>query len=171
MIDALDQVMSLKLYVTITCFVDDVSIEAAATDKFVKSHVVQAVNKFTSVIVDAGMQFSATKNVVSASSSGLAQHICKQLYHTEVKPQSRVVSLGSPLGAGRWRHAKVARQLLAKFKARKGRFRILKKAKLNPTRIFRTGGIAALTFGQETIGGCLRACFTNRECLLLRQWS
>ena len=60
--------------------------------------------------------------------------------------------MGSALGAGRVRNARVAKDRLAKFRARLGRFRILKKAKVSTARILKTGGIAAMVYGQETMG-------------------
>ena len=64
----------------------------------------------------------------------------------------RVKSLGSALGAGVARNAQVQRQRLHKFRARIGRFRGLRKAGVDTSRLARTGGTAALTYGQATMG-------------------
>ena len=64
----------------------------------------------------------------------------------------RVTSLGSALGAGRRRNMLVAKKRLKEFRARRKRFGVLKKSKVSVPRVLRTGGTAALTFGQETMG-------------------
>ena len=40
---------------------------------------------------------------------------------------------------------------LKELKARKGLFRVLKRCKLDVARILKTGGVLALTYGQETM--------------------
>ena len=41
---------------------------------------------------------------------------------------------------------------LKEMKARTGRFHVLKRCKLDVARVVRTGGVLALTYGQETMG-------------------
>eukprot|EP00973_Karenia_brevis_P088335 12248929-Karenia_brevis.AAC.1 len=46
----------------------------------------------------------------------------------------------------------VAKRRLKQFRARRKRFGVLKRSKVDVSKILRTGGTAALTFGQETMG-------------------
>eukprot|EP00973_Karenia_brevis_P051870 7204069-Karenia_brevis.AAC.1 len=67
--------------------------------------------------------------MVSASNSELRKRLTRQLHGLKVRGQDRVKSLGAALGAGHRRNTQVATKRLRDFKARRGRFHLLKKSK------------------------------------------
>ena len=97
MIGALDRVVAAGLHVRLTCFVDDVSIEAAGSHKFVATNLVEATQIFTEGLEGAEMSFSDTKNMIAASSSALLKEVVPKLARLKVKGSKRITSLGSPL--------------------------------------------------------------------------
>ena len=108
LIEALDMVISTSFFVKLTCFVDDVTLEVAGSAALVKEHLVEAVMSFTSTLQRAGMEFSATKNMVAASSAASLRSLKPKLAKLKVRARLRVTSLGAALGAGesgmrRWR--------------------------------------------------------------------
>jgi hypothetical protein len=96
------------MYITITVYVDDTSFEATGSMKAVGNLVARAVRYFTSKLVEIGMEFSPTKNVVLASSPRLAQDILDQLDGLHLKIVGNAKSLGGALSSGRHRNAAVA---------------------------------------------------------------
>eukprot|EP00973_Karenia_brevis_P021346 2934882-Karenia_brevis.AAC.1 len=102
--------------------------------------------------MEAGMEFSPTKNVVAASCTRVAQAVETRLVKLKVKKKRVVTSLGAPLGAGRVRNVQVAKKRQFAFQARRGRFALLKRAGRSVTRVLKTGGVHALTYGQENMG-------------------
>ena len=65
-------------------------------------------------------------------------------------------SLGVGMGAGVRRNAKVMRDRLTKFKKRIPLFRRLKKCGVDLAKIVRTGGKAAIVYGQGVLGSPMR---------------
>jgi hypothetical protein len=65
---------------------------------------------------------------------------------------NRVTSLGAGLGAGRRRNTKSLQKRLKSFCARRKRFRSLKRVGVCIDRLIRTGGTAALEYGQAVMG-------------------
>ena len=137
--------------VRLACYVDDVALEmAGAAGRIVELLPVATVH-FTGALQRVGMEFSVT-NSVSASSSDLGNELVRKLAGIKVQRRDRVKSLGAALGAGRRRNAQVTKGKLKAFRLRVPRFHVLKKAKVNVPRILRTGAVAAMTYGQETMG-------------------
>ena len=164
-IEALDLAAAACLHVRLTCYVDDVALEQAGSAESVEEDLAAVTLCFTKALEDAGLEFSATKNTVSASVGILSDRLAKKLARLKVRRQDRVKSLGTPMGAGRRRNAQVAKARLAAFKARKSRFHLLKKAKVEVARLLRTGGIAALTYGQESMGVSNTALLSQRRAV------
>ena len=98
------------------------------------------------------MSFSDTKNVTCASTHKLADDVCAGLTGIIVKPVPRCVSLGSGLGAGTRRNVQQLSKRLAKFRKRLPRFKRLRRASVRTDRLLRTGGLAAMNFGQKAMG-------------------
>ena len=69
-----------------------------------------------------------------------------------ILPVIRTKSLGVGLAAGVRRNAMVVNKRLKEYKKRLPRFRMLKQAGVNTNKLNRTGGAAALTWGQEALG-------------------
>ena len=87
-----------------------------------------------------------------ASSRSLARHAVGPFSHASVSVSDRVTSLGSGPAAGRRRNMLQARERLKAFRARRGRFQMLKRCGVKTDRLLRTGGISVLTFGQHALG-------------------
>ena len=68
------------------------------------------------------------------------------------KLKLRAKSLGAAMAAGCRRNTMVLRQRLNDFKARIPRFRKLRRLRADPARIIRTGGKAAVVYGQAVTG-------------------
>ena len=81
---------------------------------------------------------------------GLA--LVQALPELALRYQRQVTSLGSGLGAGVRRNAHVTKKRLASFRQRRPRFRCLRRAGVRVGRLMRTGGAAALSFGQAVVG-------------------
>ena len=147
----------------LTCYVDDASIEAAGSASIVEEHLTEATSIFTGELQKVGLEFSATKNVVSASTPALQSAIARRLSGLRMKASQRVKSLGMALGAGVRRNMKVAKCHLGDFKKRKGRFRLLKKCKGSVPRILKTGGIQGMCYGQESMGVSSSVLHSQRQ--------
>ena len=89
-----------------------------------------------------------------ASSSALADQIRSNLPHMVVAVVKHARSLGSAIAGGKRRSALLQRQRLRAFRVRRGCFQKVRRdvgARLAGA-ILRTGGTAALTYGQATFG-------------------
>ena len=100
------------------------------------------------------MEFSPTKNACLASSPKLAQTIGRALRGLQIGVQMRAKSLGGALGAGRRRNAQVQQRRLLAFKTRKQQFQKLRRmvGARRSHLVLRTGGTAALVYGQANTG-------------------
>ena len=152
LIEYLDHACTLSPNAILTVYVDDMTIEAAAREREVVACVSIILQYLVSVMVQLRMRLSDTKCVCCASSTRIGRAIVAAATGLQLRLAPRVTSLGSALGAGRRRNMKVAHARLAGFQSRKKRFRRLRNAGVDTARLMRTGGIAALTFGQAVIG-------------------
>ena len=98
------------------------------------------------------MEISTTKSVCTASSPSLTHRIAVKLDEFSIKPVVRTKSLGVGMAAGNRRNASVINKRLKDYKKRLARFRMLKQAGVDTNRLNRTGGTAALVWGQEALG-------------------
>eukprot|EP00973_Karenia_brevis_P006296 857713-Karenia_brevis.AAC.1 len=89
MIESLDMVVASCPLVQLTCYVDDVSIECPATEKIIEMHLVEAVEIFTSNLQEAQLEFSDKKNVLAASSAGLAKKLLPRFAKLSVRNSPR----------------------------------------------------------------------------------
>lgn len=100
-----------------------------------------------------GMESSSTKSICNASSDEIGERIACGFAPTHrLRFQRKVKSLGVGLGAGRRRHTGIVNARLKHFRKRLPRFRMLRRAGVNTARVLRTGGVAALVYGQPVIG-------------------
>ena len=150
----MDQVVVEFPLATITVYVDDTSIESYGTMRTVEHSVVGAVRKFTTSMRSIGMEFNSSKSVCIASCSELARSLGRGLPNLGVRMARTAKSLGGALSNGKTRNATVARKRLAAFKVRKTQFQKLRRSigARGCATVLRTGGTAALTYGQSTMG-------------------
>ena len=137
---------------SISAYVDDVTIEAIGTERLARRATVGATKVFSTDLISMGMEVSGTKNVCSSSDPGMAQCAVREVQHLMVKISKRAKALGLGLGAGVVRNASVARARLSTFRARRGRFRGLRRCGGNVALVLRTGGAAGLTYSPEAMG-------------------
>jgi hypothetical protein len=86
------------------------------------------------------MQFSGTKNMLLASSVGVAAAIAAAVPALPLHTARTAKSLGAGLGAGVRRSASAAHKRLNAFAARRARFRMLRKAGVATARLLKTVG-------------------------------
>ena len=152
LIDFLDYACNLSPKALLTVYVDDMTVEATAQERDIVEIIVAVLRFLVSVMVMLRMRLSDSKCVCCASSIRIGRSLVGAVPGLKLRFVPRVTSLGSALGAGRRRNVKVAHARLANFRARKARFKRLQKARVNVPRLMRTGGVAALTYGQAVTG-------------------
>ena len=152
MTGVVDTACSLNPTVTPTLFVDDLSAEVVAS----RTHVVTAVVSFMTTVcrrlTSDRMQISETKTVCTASAQAVGREIEEGLSSFGILFVLRTKSLGVGMGAGARRNAAILRRRLSAFRRRVPRFRALRRARINTARLLRTGGVAALSWGEGVIG-------------------
>ena len=86
-----------------------------------------------------------------------------------VNNSQRQKSLGGALGVGKVRNARVARTRLKAFRARKERFRVLRRAvgAARTDLVLRTGGVAGLVYGQANTGVSDSMLMDQRRAVVL----
>ena len=137
---------------TPTLFVDDLSIEVAGTFTYIRKHLVPFVLYVCDRMTDDLLEVSKAKSVCTASSEELGHTLERDLRRYGIRFMRRVKSLGVGLGAGVRRNAVVGAARLRAFRKRLPRFRRLRAAGISTARLLRTGGIAAMTYGQAVMG-------------------
>ena len=108
-------------------------------------YIYLCVSCLVTVVGKLRMQLSDTNCVCCASNFRVGRALVCSVPGLAMRLQPRVTSLGSPLGAGTRRNAKVAQ-------ARLESFRRLRAAGVSVPRLMTTGGVAALKFGQTVMG-------------------
>ncbi len=152
MLDIIDTALRGVIGVTVTLYVDDVSAEAAGTQRTVVDSLAQCVLAICDRMTEDRLEVSAKKSVCTASTKRLGTALSEKLARFAIRFEARVKSLGVGLGAGTRRNAQVASSRLRSFRARVGRFRRLRRAGVDTARLLRTGGNAAMTYGQAIMG-------------------
>ena len=147
-----DRVVASSLYCRLTLYVDDAAIETVCTaSRIVKEHC-DAVNGMVKDLQELRLTLSDTKNVVCATTESLAQETLKWFTGFAITAANRIVSLGSGLGAGSRRNAKQMRKRLKAFTTRRRRFKRLRASGVRTDKLLRTGGNAAMVYGQRAMG-------------------
>ena len=138
--------------VTPTLFVDDLSAEASGGPVTILRELAGFTSQVCRDMTANKLQVSPTKSLCSASSTQLGDGLQRALSEFGVTFQSRVKSLGTPLGGGTRRNVGPLNARLKAFRARRGRFRALANAGVRVDRLMRTGGVAALSYGEFATG-------------------
>ena len=152
MINLVDAALAVAPQATPSLYVDDLSIEAAGTERFVVEVLPTFTNCVCQGIRDNLMQVSNTKSLCTASTFKLGADLQRRMCQFNIRFASRVTSLGSALGAGTRRNATVLKKRIGGFARRLPRFRRLAAAKVDTRRLLRTGGLAAVSYGQAITG-------------------
>jgi len=154
LIEFMDDTVAAFPMVVATLFVDDATIEATGSHDKVLCDTAGAAKFFTQALVEVGHEWSPTKNCIAASHLDLGRDIADRLPGLRLKVDNKAKSLGAALSAGTRRHAGILAARLTKFKLRKDRFRKLRRwaGAARTAAVMRTGGTAALSFGQANTG-------------------
>ncbi len=152
LIKIVDSACRLYPAVAPTLFVDDLSAEVAGTRRFILQHLVPFVLHVCDGMSAYLLEVSRAKSVCTASTDSLGSDLAQALRRYGIRYERRVKSLGTALGAGVRKNARVASARLRAFKQRLPRFRRIRAAGISTARLLRTGGIAAMTFGQAAMG-------------------
>ena len=152
LLSACDRLVASSLYCRITLYVDDATLETVCASRTIVQKHTDAVNAFVADLQSIRLQFSDTKNVTIASTMLLARAANSKLVGLAIKAVSRVVSLGTGLGAGTRRNVKQVQKRLRAFILRRSRFKMLRSSGVQVDRLLRTGGNAAMLYGQKPLG-------------------
>ncbi len=147
-----DRACALHPAVTPTLFVDDLSAEVAGTPRYILRHLIPFVIYVCNQMTEDLLEVSAKKSMCTASSDALGTALAQGLQRYAIQYARRVKSLGTGLGAGVRRNAQVAQSRLRAFRQRLPRFRRIRAAGVSTARLLRTGGVAAMTYGQAVMG-------------------
>ena len=99
-----------------------------------------------------GLGISASKSVVTASTKKLGEAVAKRLKQFGIKCVKKVKPLGIGMASGTQHDAGVLKARLKNFKKRTTRFQRLRKAGIDTAKLIRTGGGAAITYGEFACG-------------------
>ena len=152
LINIVDSACKLYPAVTPTLFVDDLSAEVAGTFAFVMKQLVPFVLCVCDSMTKDLLEVSKAKSVCTASDEKLGRALERGLCRFGIRFVRRVKSLGTGLGAGTRRNAMAGAARLRAFRKRLPRFRRLRAAGVSTARLLRTGGTAAMTYGQSVMG-------------------
>jgi hypothetical protein len=152
MIDCVDSALRAHPTIEPTLFVDDLSGERDGSHKIIVKELGGFIEKVAKRVHDDDMELSQTKSVVTASNPQLGAEMVERLRPQAIKHMLRVKSLGVGMAAGVRRNAGVLKDRLTQFKGRLPRFRALRVVGVDTARIMRTGGVAALTHGEGSLG-------------------
>ena len=147
-----DEACVLYPAVTPTLFVDDLSAEVAGTRRFILRYLIPFVLFVCDRMTNDHLEISRKKSVCVASSDSLGKDLARGLQRFGIRCVRRVKSLGSGLGAGARRNAQVTMARLRAFRRRLPSFKRLRASGVSTSRLLRTGGIAAMTYGQAVVG-------------------
>ncbi len=138
----------------LTVFVDDVGVEHTATAANVVRRQVRALGIIGRAFTRLRMALSDSKGVVTASTPTIAAAVSDGAARVGVvlRAARSAKSLGHGLGAGVRRCSKVLRKRLTAFRARRPLFWALRRAGVHGAKLVRTGGAAAMQYGQSHMG-------------------
>ncbi len=149
----LDRVSAKYPSLHLTAYVDDIGIEAAGTDATAARVIVGAGAMLCNGLVALRLRLSTSGKCVCTSTSAVAgRRIADGLKEFGVEFVRQTKNLGVGTAAGARRCAHVQRGRLAKFLGKLGRIVALFVARSSPTKFLTTGGMSALTYGDDCCG-------------------
>ena len=145
---------SVASYPSIKHFVmvDDTRLQTAGPGKKIARVLVRASLALGASLERAGFEVSRKKGIVSASLVWIGKLLVKLLAKYRVRVEMAFRFLGADSGGGRRRGAKVLTARLVRFRARRRRYQMLRRAGVRTARLVRTGGKAAMVYGQNVMG-------------------
>ncbi len=149
----LDRVSAKYPSLHLTAYVDDIGVEAAGTDATAVRVIVGAGTMLCDGLMALRLKLSTSGKCVCTSTSAVVGHrVADGLKEFGVEFVRHTKNLGVGTAAGARRCAHVQRGRLAKFLGKLGRIMALFVARSSPTRFLTTGGMSALTYGDDCCG-------------------
>ncbi len=148
----LDRVKRRCPTVRLSAYVDDLTADAAGTERSASEAVVAAGRLLCQGITDLGLTLSAGKCQVLSTSTAAGKTVVDGLARWTVKLATHAKALGVGVAAGARRTTKVQKTRWAALGARLHRLAALLRENLSVARLFRTGLTAAYTYGDDVTG-------------------
>ena len=152
LLECLDEVAARFPDVPLGIYVDDANQHAAGPEARVVERLSAATLALGAGVAALRLDVSASKSCGVASSVRLAAALQLSLAAHGVKFQAAVKQLGVDRSSGRRRFTQAQHGRLTAFKRRLPRLARLRRAGVSTARIMRTGGLAALNYGQSVLG-------------------
>jgi hypothetical protein len=160
LIEFADAAVAASIYCRITLYVDDATIETICTAKRICKDHTRVTNVFTDALRGIRMLFSDTKNVVCASKDGI-KRIQAKLRGINVKVAKRVVFFW--FGRRGWHQEERHPDEQTAWGLQGSHSQVQCYEEVRTDRLLRTGGNAALTFGQKALGVSNSMLFAQRR--------
>ena len=148
----LDRVAGLYPQLRLNVYVDDMSAEATGTQESVVAVTAAAGRLLCSGLIDLRLKLSEGKCKCSATSAHIGHKLASTLADFGVNYSARVKGLGVGMASGARRNVQVQTARLAAFCKRLGKLATLARSRISAARIFRTGGSASFTYGDDVTG-------------------
>ena len=148
----LDRIAKKYPSLLMSVYVDDVSAQTTNTEKGVQAIMQQAGTDLARGLQALRLELSATKCSCTASTARLGHAVAHSLRQFGVTFSTTVKSLGVGMASGVRRNVAVQRARTEAFRGRVAKFKRLAHAKANAARIIRSGGSAAMAFGDGITG-------------------
>ena len=161
----LDKVQALCPGIQLSVYVDDISAEATGPPDSVFSATVRAGEMLCDGLLALRLRLSDGKCLCTASSAALGHRIAGGLRRFGIRYAARVKSLGVGMGAGVRRNVQAQTGRFRQFASRLRRFAALLVSKVSVARVLRTGGTAALAYGDDVVGVSSSALLARRRAV------
>jgi len=151
--DLWDDAHRLYPSINLTVFVDDSTLEARGTRRFIIRLMPRVIKLIVHGLTSLRMELGAPKCFVLASSLSFAKELagaCADVLTMTPTPRAR--SLGVGLAGGVATATHVLKRRLADVCARLGSFAAARRLAVDTARLLRSGGIAGFTYGQASVG-------------------
>jgi len=151
--DLWDDVYKIYRSVDLTVFVDDSTLEARGTRRFIIWLMPRVLRLVVDGLTALRMELGAPKCFILASSRAFGKELaiaCRDVLDITATPRAR--SLGVGLAGGTATATHVLRSRLADFRLRLGAFAAARQLAVDTAKLLRTGGIAGFTYGQASVG-------------------
>ncbi len=152
LLDIVDQTYALWATVSLTVFVDDMSVEASGHRSEVRTDVAGATDYIVKELTHLDLEVSVKKSVVLADRLSLAKAVARTSKTGKVSAVRQSKLLGAPAGGGRRRATRALAIRLAAFAKKKGKIHALRKVGVNTLQLTRAMGTPAVMYGVFTCG-------------------
>ena len=151
-IPIMDEVVLHYVFITLTMYVDDTTVEANGNCEAVVAWTIGATSMICRAFEAADMLMSETKNVVLASRPTVGKRIEEGLRVWNVRWVPVAKALGVGMGAGVRRGTRFLVSRMHEFGKSLGRYRRLRRVGIDTAKLVKGGGLQRMMFGLEATG-------------------